>query len=352
MPQLMKKSNKYVGHDLTYTKSVVNALRSQFELSPHCIRVYKNFDFSKELLCWIYDGNEDSNVVGYKKLQSYPYDVVQFNEGDYVHFDYYHEGKITTWLIVGMDSVLKEELIGRIRHCTNELRFLDDDGILRRVPVVVDDKQTGIKNTEDGGIFMASGSMPVYAQLNTDSVKIKKNMRFLLGNKNNWNAWSVSASGINNIMNTYYDDNDSAKILKVTLEVSTINESTDDLINGVANSKALTEAEDLPLIVPPVEQDVYDIVISPNSLVILQGGKKEFTCVLSKNGIVQDDSFFFTDATKDVPASKYSFEIVDGKTFSITNISKHITSSPQFVIIKCQSEEITKNFNFTLKGVF
>ena len=177
-------------------------------------------------------------------------------------------------------------------------------------------------------------------------------MRFLLGNKNNWNAWSVSASGINNIMNTYYDDNDSAKILKVTLEVSTINESTDDLINGVANSKALTEAEDLPLIVPPVEQDVYDIVISPNSLVILQGGKKEFTCVLSKNGIVQDDSFFFTDATKDVPASKYSFEIVDGKTFSITNISKHITSSPQFVIIKCQSEEITKNFNFTLKGVF
>ena len=43
MPQLMKKSNKYVGHDLTYTKSVVNALRSQFELSPHCIRVYKKF---------------------------------------------------------------------------------------------------------------------------------------------------------------------------------------------------------------------------------------------------------------------------------------------------------------------
>ena len=120
-------------------------------------------------------------MVGYKKLQSYPYDVVQFNEGDYVHFDYYHEGKITTWLIVGMDSVLKEELIGRIRHCTNELRFLDDDGILRRVPVVVDDKQTGIKNTEDGGIFMASGSMPVYAQLNTDSVKIKKEYEIFVG---------------------------------------------------------------------------------------------------------------------------------------------------------------------------
>ena len=234
-----------------FNDAVVDSMQESFELSPNYEQVFIIHDSStvQEFLhdsninnhygltrykSWIFDGTEQEQTVGHKYIQMYPYETMVLEEGDYIAYDYYHNGKKTVWLCLALDSSSQYEQIGKIRPCTNEVRFINDNGNLIRIPCVFDNKINSEKNTTLSNLKYINGITTIYMQLNPDSEQLKPNQRLLFGRKGNWTAFRVVSVGIDNFMNPIYWDNDSAKVLEVTMEAAYVNEDTDDLENGIA----------------------------------------------------------------------------------------------------------------------
>ena len=240
-----------------FTDTVVDNMKDSFELNPNYEQVYiihdssKHQDFLHDIhikhshglqmyKSWIYEGTEEEQTVGHKYIQMYPYDEIVLQEGDYVAFDYYHDGRKMVWICLALDSTSDYEQIGKIRPCTNEVRFYNDDGVLIRVPCVFDNKINSEKNTTLSNLKYINGITTIYMQLNSDSEQLKDNQRLLFGRKGNWTAFRIVSVGVNNFMNPIYWDNNSAKVLEVTMEASYVNEDTDDLVNGIADAPTYT----------------------------------------------------------------------------------------------------------------
>ena len=64
------------------------------------------------------EGNEADKKLGFKYLQSYPYDPPEFRIGDYVHWKYDHV-KFSTWLMISLDTQHIYNTKGRIWMCNN-----------------------------------------------------------------------------------------------------------------------------------------------------------------------------------------------------------------------------------------
>ena len=240
-----------------FTQTMIDNISDSFELSPNYEEVYITTDSSQDqeflhdpninnnygmtkYKCWIYDGTEDEQTVGYKYIQMYPYTEYYLHEGDYVSFDYYHNGTKVTWLCLALDSSSVYEQVGKIRPCTNEIRFYNANGELIKIPCVFDNKINSEKNITLSNMKYINGITTIYAQINPDSMQLKPNQRLLFGNPSNWTAFRVVSVGINNFMNTIYWDNSSVKVLEITMEASYVNEDADDLVNGIADANSFS----------------------------------------------------------------------------------------------------------------
>ena len=235
-----------------FDETVIQNVEESFELSPNYEPIYIVKDSSKNQVflhdlsmsnqhglnlykSWIYDGTEQTQVVGRKYIQMYPYNPPILETGDYVSWNYRKDGIKSTWLVVALDSQTLYEEIGSIRQCTNEMRFYDESGALIRVPCVFDNKVNSEKNISRAEQKYINGITTVYMQLNEDSNKIHANQRFLFGRPGNWTSFRVVAVGVNNFMNEVYFDNESARLLEITMEASYVNADTDDIVNGIAD---------------------------------------------------------------------------------------------------------------------
>jgi len=350
MPITMKGSSVCIPNQFTDSLrgSIDDAVKENFTKSLDYFVVYRNFIYTTAYDAWIFDGTEQKDTVGFKMLQSYPYSTPQFVEGDYIHFDYLHENKLSTFLLLSLDTSTMLEVIGKMKPCTNELRFYGDDGILYRIPVVVDNRIRSSDESDSDAIRLIKGAMTVYCQLNSQSNLIVKNMRFLLGRVGNWTAWKVAASGVNNYMNRYYDDINSARVLELTLEASEINLDTDDLVNGVAHKVPHTPDPNPGHSVDPV----YSILITPDTSIILQGQTKTFTCALQQNGTTIAGSCVITDLTTIIPVANYVFTILGTNSFSIKNNQQYITAPLSYVTIRCTYGAYYSELKVLLKGYF
>lgn len=184
---------------------------------------------------WIYDGTEDRQVVGRKYIQMYPYDPPILRLGDYVCWDYYNTGVKSTWLCVAIDSQTLYEQIGSIRLCTNEVRFYNQYGRLLKIPCVFEDKINSKKDITLANLKYINGITTIYMQLNSFSEQLKPNQRLLFGRQGNWVAFRVGSLGVNNFMNTEFNNNNSAHILELTMEGNYVNSEVDDIVNGIAD---------------------------------------------------------------------------------------------------------------------
>lgn len=235
-----------------FEETVINNIVDSFEISPNYEEVYIVPDSSvaQDLLqdeyltesygysiykSWIFDGTEKETPVGYKYIQMYPYNTPILKEGDYICWDYYKTGKKSVWFCLALDSQTIYEQLGKIRMCTNSLRFYNNHGDLISVPCVFDDKINSEKNISLSKLKYINGITTVYAQLNSDSEQIVANQRFLFGRPGSWTSFRVVSVGVNNFMNLFYNDNTSSRVLELTMEASYVNYKTDDLINGIAD---------------------------------------------------------------------------------------------------------------------
>ena len=278
----------------TFEDRATETIKSTFKLSPNYKEVFINNDKNISYDTWIYEGANKEQIVGHKYIHFYPYDKLVANQGDYINWDYYGNGKLTTWLLQSLDTTSQYEVIGKMRLCTNQLRYYDDNGNYIELPCVIDDKLKEVKNREISNQSIMDGWMVVYLQLNEYSAKIKPNQRFLFGNKGNWTAWRITGSGINNYMNLYHDDNDSAKVLQVFLSAHYVNEDVDDLENGIAD----------------YYKDKFSVVINTKISGFLTGQTYNMNADVFKDGIITDENVSWTSSDSRVAIIDGNGEVI------------------------------------------
>lgn len=284
-----------------FDQTVIDGMSDSFEINPNYEPIYIVNDSSAngaieflynpdlqddmgytQYKSWIYDGTEDRQVVGRKYIQMYPYNPPILRLGDYVCWDYYNNGVKSTWLCVALDSQTIYEQIGSIRLCTNEVRFYNKYGRLLKIPCVFEDKINSKKDITLANLKYINGITTIYMQLNSFSEQIQPNQRLLFGRPGNWVAFRVGALGINNFINTEFNNNESAHILELTMEGNYVNAEVDDIINGIAD-------------VPTVS---YDLNI--NSISGKAGEKYTIEAQLIVNEEVVSNNFVLSSSNQDV----------------------------------------------------
>ena len=127
--------------DDSSVSSITELTKGTFYSNPDYNKIYKNFNYEKSYDAWIYEGNERDKIVGYKIFQSYPYDIVEFNIGDYIHWNFNHV-ELSTWLLTSLDTQYLYNVTGRMLLCNNSLRWKNNDGNLNCYPCVIKDAMT------------------------------------------------------------------------------------------------------------------------------------------------------------------------------------------------------------------
>lgn len=266
-----------------FEETVIDNVKDTFEISPDYKPIYivhdssKHQDFLHELdhsqsygmkqyKAWIFDGTEEEQIVGHKYVQMYPYGEPVLKQGDYIAFDYHDDNLRNIWLCIALDSSTLYQQKGKIRRCTNEIRFYNAHGQLIKIPCVFDDKINSEKDVALTGLKYINGITTLYMQDNVESEQLRPNQRLLFGRQGMWTAFKVVSVGVNNFMNEIYWDNTTAGLLEVTMEASYVNEDTDDLVNGIADANRYS-----------IKIDVGDISASVGDSIVL-------TATVLKNG--------------------------------------------------------------------
>lgn len=173
--ELLDNSNVKQNEEIQWT----NAIKENFYRNLGYTQVSKNFKNNTLYDTCIYEGVTKDQDVPYKRLLSYPYDSIQFQRGDYIHFKY--GGIDTTWLLTTLDSQFLYDVNGRMYLCNETLKWIDDNKILQEYPCVIEDRQSkqGLFDFNPN-IKLATGIIYVDVQYNVDTQKIKEDYRFVL----------------------------------------------------------------------------------------------------------------------------------------------------------------------------
>jgi hypothetical protein len=151
-------------------------IKESFFRNLNYTKVTKNFE-TQSYDVWIYDGDTKDKDVPYKRLLSYPYQTIQFERGDYVHFTYGNTS--TTWLIGSLDSQYLYNVNGRIFSCNNILKWVDENENLIEYPCVVRDKANNGRFEFNNNIIIPKSYVYVDVQTNSDTSKVKEDRRFM-----------------------------------------------------------------------------------------------------------------------------------------------------------------------------
>lgn len=92
----------------------------------------------------------------------------------------------------------------------------------------------------------------------------------------------------------------------------------------------------------------YDILVSPDIDYVLEGETLTVNVDLYKNGIKQNDLIEIVDVSVNVPRKNYKLT-VNGNSFTIENKKFYLLDTLK---VQCTWEDITKTFEFTLRGLY
>jgi hypothetical protein len=105
----------------------------------------------------------------------------------------------------------------------------------------------------------------------------------------------------------------------------------------------------VPVVVTSTPINNYEIRISPDSGIILQGDTQIFTVYLYLNGVQQADTFTVTIADSNVPINKYTLTVIDGNSFSVKNDYMFLDDP---LILQLDSGTHTQQFYIYLQGAW
>lgn len=308
-------------NDNIETDSQITELtKNNFATSTDYRVVYKNFDYSKPYDAWIYEGNDEDKIVGYKYFQSYPYDTVEFKIGDYIHWNFNHK-ELSTWILISLDTQYLYNVKGRMLQCNNSLRWKDKDGEINCYPCVIEDAMT-YTNFKWGnkGVVEPGGDIVVIVQRNEYTSQIEINDRFLF----NEVGFRVKQKFME--LNPNYIELYMMKAPEL---------SGDNFEDNIAVNSALKDGE--------TSGNLNGIVLLPDVKEIMLGKTVEFNIYNYVNGIKQTNTF--TIEVSGVPKDYFHLDILDGNTFTIENIVEYQINP---LIIECTDNTSGNKINKTI----
>lgn len=301
---------------------ITELLKNSFKDNTDYRVVYKNFDYNTPYDTWIYEGNDKDKIVGFKYLQSYPYETPQFHIGDYIHWNFNHK-ELSTWILISLDTQYLYNVKGRMLQCNNSLRWTDKKGELNCYPCVIEDALT-YTNFKWGskGVVENGSDIVVVVQRNQYTSQIQVNDRFIFNGK----GFKVKAD-FNNLNPDYME-----------LYMSKSPElDQDNLEDNIAINKE-----------PKNEIKLDGIIIEPDINKILLGESVDFNVYNYINGIKQEDKFL-VKATG-VPFTYFKIttreegkEMTDSiNTFSIENLKQYQISP---LVVECENKNTGEKIN-------
>lgn len=280
---------------LESSEQISELTKETFKSSTDYRVVYKNFDYTKTYDTWIYEGNDKDKIVGYKYLQSYPYDAPQFKIGDYIHWNFNHK-ELSTWILISLDTEYLYNVKGRMLQCNNSLRWKDNNGELNCYPCAIEDALT-YTNFKWGskGVVEDGGDIVVIVQKNKYTSKINVNDRFM------FNEVTFRVKQIFNELNPNY----------VELYMAKVPILEDDQSN---KNLAINERP---------EQKVFlqGNIILPDISEILSEDTQDFNVYNYENSENTGDGFFIS--ASGVPNKFFELSITDGNNFTIKNLIQY-----------------------------
>lgn len=309
-PNSIKKNNcvyevsSILANNTNYEDILTDNIYNSFTDMPDYRQVYKNFKYSEPLDVWIYEGNEKDKIVGYKYLQSYPYKTVQFNIGDYIHWNYNHED-LSTWLLISLDKQHLYDVKGRIMLCNNILKWKDSSNTTKSYPCVIEDAMTYV-NFKYGtkGVAQQGADIVVLVQQNEDTKELNINERFMF----NGRAFKIKQK--KDLIEPRY----------IELYMSKVDElETDNVAQNIANNGDVN-----------IDTTKQGITIVPDITFLTEGQSQQFNISYYEQGIDKKHSFIFK--FNDIPRDNYSVTDITNNSFILLNIKEY---SKQPLIISC-----------------
>lgn len=304
-------------NDTSNKANITQLTQENFFNNPDYNKVYKNFDYAKSYDSWIYEGNKEDKIVGYKIFQSYPYNKVNFKIGDYIHWNYSHT-ELSTWLLTSLDTQYLYNVKGRMLLCNNSLRWEDSSGNLNCYPCVIKDALT-YTNFKWGntGVVESGGDIVVLVQRNQYTFKIDTNDRFI------FNSVAFRVKQKFNELNPNYLELYMMKAPELP---------NDNLIDNIAINNNPN-----PIVIK------NNIVLEPQIQEIMLNNTVEFNVYNYINKEKQNDTFSIS--INNVPRANYELNIIDGNNFTIKNVKQYIDNP---IEIECIDNVTTEKINKTI----
>lgn len=189
-----------------------------------------------------------------KKLKTRPEEYVSL--GDIIRW------RGTYWIVNGVDA---DDLVccsAQMVQCNACLRWLLEDGTIYE-EYGWDKDGSKYSFGEDHNRFMDTADfvMKVIVQVNAETLKIRRNKRFLLGQYGvGCNPMATEVSRINGVTNTYMYDEDEKHyqtgLLEITLHETQFKEGIDNAELGIADYYSPDSLSgELPMIIDTVEEE-------------------------------------------------------------------------------------------------
>lgn len=374
------------------------------------VKLYENDTISSILYdAWIYSEKSYKEGVPTKTLLFSP--LMASNTHDVIRGRYVRpQRQLGLWMITNHDKQYLEKIKCEIKLCTQELKWINQYGVLTIVPVVVMDKFTGTSVDFDQTINIPKGDLTAIVPLNSKTNEIKINDRFI------FNGQPFKIQGINKFINNEINEPDFASNMTITfyydqkaegddlinnipvsninytisLNTNTISQSigyTSQLVatvkrngevystpitwtssdasvstvdnNGnvslVSNGSCVISAKmtennsvvaNCNVTVQAVPTNVKEVRISPNVTELLQSQTQVYTCNLYVNGVLTPSTFSFVGSG--ATNDKYVLTTISGNSFSIKNVKMSSVN----LIVNATNGTDSGSISIRLRGAF
>jgi len=242
------------------------------------------------------------------------------------------------WITINAEYIKNLASSCTVRRANNVLRWMSEGGEYLEEPCSI---EYSVKNPRNDigekNYVLPGGYSRIYVQQNDKTNQIKDGQRFLFGQVGNWYCFKVYGGGVRNFLNAKTIDNESANLLALEVEISYLNEDTDDLVLGIADKYLVSTSA----------SSVNNIVVTPNSGSIIEGETSTFDVRYYSGSVILSGSFVFSVSGSDVPVGHYTFTTIDENTFSVLNNEKYM-DYPLSVL--CSGSSGSRIFDIELRG--
>ena len=246
------------------------------------------------------------------------------------------------WIVVFSETIKNLAVSALVRRLNSMLRWVDENGAYYEEPCALEYKISRPRDEMGASEPVTpAGYVNCLAQMNSRTVNIKGNQRFLFGPVTNRICFRVFGDGVTNYMNQETLDDSSSQILSLSMGGWQINTDVDDLVNGIADRYKL-----YPPFTSGSSIGALSIKVTPNDNKIYLNDTGNYTVNYYSGTTIHTGSFVFAVSGSNVPATNYTLSTTGSNAFSLTNNAAWLEGN---LSILCSGSSGSRVLDFELR---